>query len=382
MSSCPPGFAETAGTLGGIDCTTTSPVVSVRSPASLADPTMPVVEAFMVLAAGVALVHAVLWWRRRGDPTNLGLWCATLVYLVVLEPPLYFPERFGLQDQLGLIFVHNVFSVQFLHDRLPLYIVAVYPALTYAAYALVQRTGLLERHSPAAGAACVAVVFHCFYEIFDQLGPQLRWWAWNPAAPSNSPWLAAVPVSSVVVFAAASPFGMVLLTRLLLAGRPRPGPAGLRVLAVGVLTPFAMMLCSVPYGVLSRWPGRFEAGRAVALWAVLAVFVLVAALTVARDLRERPGGEPAPPDGFLGRYPVAAGVAFLVVFTALWAAALPEYLTARAGRTPSGTPVGSLGYATACALLAAGTLVAAGRVRAVTTPGTSPRRSPTGRSRR
>ncbi|MEU7907354.1 hypothetical protein [Actinoplanes sp. NPDC049118] len=366
MSRCPPGFAETARDLGGIDCTNASPVVSVRPPTSLADGTMPVVEAFMVVAAVVALVHAVLWWRRRGDPTNLGLWCATIVYLVLLEPPLYFPQRFGLQDQLGLIFVHNVFSVQFLHDRLPLYIVAVYPALTYAAYVLVQRTGLLDRHAPAAGAACVAVVFHCFYEIFDQLGPQLRWWAWNPAAPSNSPWLAAVPVSSVVVFAAASPFGMVLLTRLLLARRAGRGPlsplsAALRVVGIGVLTPFAMMLCSVPYGVLSRSPDRFATGRAVALWAVLAVFVLVAALTVRRDLRDRPPVRPA--DGFLDHYPVVAGAAFLLVFAGLWAVALPDYLAATAGRTPSGTPVGSLGYAAACALLATGILVAVRRGR-------------------
>ncbi|MEV8509175.1 hypothetical protein AB0368_30665 [Actinoplanes sp. NPDC051475] len=363
MSGCPPGFAETARTLGEIDCAHAPSVVSVRPPTSLADGTMPVVEAFMVAGAVVALVHAVLWWRRRGDPTNLGLWCATLVYLAVLEPPLYFPQRFGLQDQLGLIFVHNVFSVQFLHDRLPLYIVAVYPALTYAAYALVQRTGLLDRHSPAAGAACVAVVFHCFYEIFDQLGPQLRWWAWNPAAPSNSPWLAAVPISSVVVFAAASPFGMVLLTRLLLARRAARGPlpplsAVLRVVGVGVLTPFAMMLCSVPYGVLSRLPGRFTTGQAVALWAILAVFVLVAARTVRREWRS-PGGS-GPDDGFLGTYPVVAGAAFLLVFAGLWAVALPEYLTATAGRTSSGTPVGSLGYAAVCALLATGVLVTAG----------------------
>ncbi|MFI5496017.1 hypothetical protein [Actinoplanes sp. NPDC051859] len=345
--SCPPGFAETARTLGEIDCTNTAPFVSVRAPTALADSTMPVVEAFFVLAAIAALVHAVLWWRRRGDPSNLGLWCATLVYLLVLEPPLYFPERFGLQDQLGLIFVHNVFSVQFLQDRLPLYIVAIYPALTYAAYALVQRTGLLDRHGPVAGAACVAVVFHCCYEIFDQLGPHLRWWAWNPDAPTNTPWLAAVPVSSVVIFAAASPFGMVLLTRLLLARRSHTTASMvLRVVAVGVLTPFAMMICSLPYGLV---PSRFPIAQAIALWVVLAVFVVLTIGTVRRA--GRPREEPAP--GFLGGYPVVAGWAFLAVFAGLWAVALPDYLAATDGRTPVGTPIGSLGYAAACALVVA-----------------------------
>lgn len=362
MGACPPGFTEIARTLGGIDCAHAPAVVSVRPPTSLADGTMPVVEAFMVIGAAVALVHAVLWWRRRGDPTNLGLWCATIVYLLILEPPLYFPDRFGLQDQVGLIFVHNLFSVQFMYDRLPLYIVAVYPALTYPAYVLVQRTGLLDRHSAAAGAACVAVVFHCFYEVFDQLGPQLRWWAWNPLAPSNSPLLAAVPLSSVVIFAAASPFGMTLLTRLLLArragyGRIPPLSAALRVVAVGGLTPFAMLLCSLPYGVVSRLPGRSVTGQAVALWAVLALFVLVAVLTVRRDRIDRTMRAPVPAGGFLEHYAVVSGVVFLLVFAGLWAAALPEYLTATAGRAPAG----SLPYAVGCALAGTGILVLASR---------------------
>jgi hypothetical protein len=361
-AQCPPGFTEIAGGLGGIDCVHAPPAVSVRPPTALADATMPVVEAFMVAGAVVALVHAVLWWRRRGDPTNLGLWCATIVYLLILEPPLYFPDRFGLQDSVGLIFVHNVFSVQFLYDRLPLYIVAVYPALTYPAYVLVQRTGLLDRRPAVAGAACVAVVFHCFYEIFDQLGPSLRWWAWNPQAPSNAPWLAAVPLSSVVIFAAASPFGLVLLTRLLLARRAARGPippwsAALRVIAVGALTPLAMMLCSLPYGVLSRLPERSAAAEAAALWAVLAAFVIVAVLAVRRDA----GTPPTPAGGFLDHYPFVAGAAFLLVFAGLWAVALPGHLDATAGRTPSGTPAGSLLYTAACALAAGFILVLAWR---------------------
>jgi hypothetical protein len=358
VGTCTPGFIDVARTLGGIDCAHAPAVVSVRPPASLADGTMPIVEAFMVIGAAAALVHAIRWYRRRGDPTNLGLWCATIVYVLVLEPPLYFPDKFGLQDQVGLIFVHNVFSVQFMYDRLPLYIVAVYPALTYPAYVLVQRTGLLDRQSPVAGAACVAVVFQCFYEIFDQIGPQLRWWAWNPHAASNSPALAAVPLSSVTIFAAASPFGMALLTRWLLARRAARGhiPAlslVLRIVAVGALTPLAMLVFSLPYGVLSRLPSQVEAGRAVALWAVLALFALMAARAVRRDVADR---TPHAADGVKDRYAIVAGALFLLVFAGLWAVALPDYLAATAGVTPSGTPIGSLPYAAGCAVAAAAIL--------------------------
>lgn len=333
---CPPLFARF---LGLADCVNAPAVVSVRSPLRLADPTMPFVELLMVAGAAVALVHAVLWWRRRGDAANLGLWCASVVYLLVLEPPLYF---------LDPIFVHNVFTVQFLYDHLPLYIIAVYPALTYPAYALVQRAGLLDRHAAVAGAACVAVVFQCFYEIFDQVGPQLRWWAWNPAASSNSPWLASVPLTSVTIFAAAAPFGMTYLTRVLLA---RGRVSVLRVVAVGVLTPFAMVAFSLPYGVLSR---VFPQADAVALWAVLALFVVIAVVTVRRDS----GSRPVAP-GFLGWYPVVAGAVFLAAFAGFWAVGMRRHAFA-----------GSLPYAVACALVALVVLVVSTRpvgVRPVST---------------
>ncbi|MDN3358600.1 hypothetical protein [Actinomadura sp. DC4] len=368
MSPCTPDFTRVAHTLGGIDCAHAPAFVHLRWPTSLTNGTMPVIESVTVIGAVVALVHAVLWWRRRRDPVNLGLWCATVVYVLLLEPPLYFPEKFGLQDRVGLIFVHNEFSVQFLYDRLPLYIAAFYPALTYPAYVLVQRTGLLDRRSPVAGAACVAVVFQCFYEVFDQLGPQLRWWAWDPRAPSNSPSLASVPLSSVVIFAAASPFGMALLTRLLLARRAARGPipplsAVLRVIGVGALTPVAMVVCALPFSVLSQWPGRFATGRAVSLWAVLAVFVLVAVLTVRRDLLDRTPRAPEPAGGFLGHYAAVAVGVFLLVMVVLWSVALPDFLAAADGRTSSGAPTGSLPYTVACALAGAGVLVLTWRHR-------------------
>ncbi|MFC4071473.1 hypothetical protein [Actinoplanes subglobosus] len=271
---CHPDFTALADALGGIECAAANPVVTVRDPGELQSWTQPVLELLMVTGAVAALIHAVLWWRRHGDPGNLGLWLATVVYVLILEPPLYFPDRFGLDEQVGLIFVHNVFTVQFLFDRLPLYIVALYPAMTYLAYALVQQAGILDRRSPLVGAACVAVVFHVGYEIFDQIGPDLRWWVWNPAAPSNAPMLGDAPLTSAVIFAAAAPFGTVLLTRLLLAGRPL---RAWRVAAVGVLTPLAMMAFSIP--TLPFGPS----GRTVVLWCELAALAVVAIMAVTRQ---------------------------------------------------------------------------------------------------
>jgi hypothetical protein len=231
---------------------------------------------------------------------------------------------------------------------MPLYILALYPTLTYLAYLLVQRTGVLDRRHPLVGAACVAVVFHCFYEIFDHLGPQLRWWAWNPHAPSNTPWLASVPLTSVAIFAAASPFGIALLTRLLVARRAARGPIppwsmALRVVGVAVLTPLVMMVFSAPYSLLSP----HVTGQAVALWLVIALLGVVALSGFRSALRD-PADTPST-GRFLDHYGVTAGVVFLLVFAVLWATALPDYLAAAGGRTPSGAPTGSLGYVIACA---------------------------------
>ena len=151
-------------------------------------------------------------------PTNLALWFATLIYLFVVEIPLYFPNIFGVEDKLGVVFAHNAFTVQFLFERLPLYIVALYPAVITLAYEIVRSLNVFRDRGIVVGAVCVGFVHHCFYEVFDQLGPQLRWWAWNTDNPLNHPMLASVPLTSVFIFAALGPIVVTILV-MLLVGR-------------------------------------------------------------------------------------------------------------------------------------------------------------------
>lgn len=88
--------------------------VHLRNPLELSNWTLPVLELMLVSGAVVALVHSICRLRREGDPVNLALLFATVVYLFVIEIPLYCPNVFGVQDRLGVVFAHNVFSVQFL----------------------------------------------------------------------------------------------------------------------------------------------------------------------------------------------------------------------------------------------------------------------------
>ncbi|WP_116198729.1 hypothetical protein [Amycolatopsis circi] len=343
----------------GFDCHDVSPVVSVRPPWELANWTMPLLEALIIGGAVFALWHAVRRYRA-GDPVSLALWWASLVYLVVTEPPLYFPEWFGLDRLYGFIFAHNQFTVQFMGDRLPLYIVAFYPVISQLAYELVRSLGIFRRRGPLIGAVAVAFACQVFYEVFDQLGPQLKWWAWNPANRIvNQPSLASVPMTSMLLFASVS---MAAMTYLVV--RFTGGPAGVggtrrgwrlapRIVAAGVLTPFTMAIAGLPASLFGG-DSPDPAAQAWVLGAELALVWLGGAWIVVAQLRSGDRGTDEPLSAF-GRYYPGIYLCGMAVF---WIGALPAYLGARNGVTSSGTPIGSGLYALAC-FAVAGLLLAA-----------------------
>jgi hypothetical protein len=330
----------------GFDCHDVSPVVSVRAPWDLADWTMPLLEVLVVGGAVFALVHALRRYRG-GDPVNLALWWASLVYLFVTEPPLYFPEWFGLDKQYGFIFAHNLFTVQFMGDRLPLYIVAFYPVISQLAYELVRSLGVFRRRGPLLASVAVAFVCQVFYEVFDQLGPQLKWWAWNPGNHLvNHPALASVPMTSMLLFASVSMGAMTyLVVRLTGAGPRRGWPLVWRVLVAGVLTPPTMALGGLPSSL-------FAGNVTAQAWVLGVELALLWAAGAWILLSHR--GDPEPLSAFARFYPVV----YLGGMAVFWIRALPAYFTADDGVTRDGSPIGSGLYALAC-FAAAGLLVAA-----------------------
>ncbi|WP_327665113.1 hypothetical protein [Streptomyces sp. NBC_00498] len=350
----------------GFSCHDAAPIVDFRNPFGLESGTMPFLELLVVGGAVFAFVHAWRRWRRDGDPVNISLWFASVVYLAVIEPPLYFPSWFGLQEHVGFIFSHNAFTVQFMYDRLPLYIVAFYPALSQLAYELVRVLGGFTRRGrlsgPVAGSLAVAFVCQVFYEIFDQLGPQLKWWAWNPGNTMiNEPALASVPMNSMFLFASVSFGAMTYLVirfvgardgRAALTGRQ----VGLRTVAAGVLTPLAMGIAGVPSNLFA---GGDQLGVQRAILGVEIALVWIVGLYLLADVwrarRSRPMPVAAASPGFARTYPAL----YLVVHVVLWLVALPAYVDASSGVTEQGTPVGSLWYTALCAVAATGLVVAA-----------------------
>jgi hypothetical protein len=322
----------------GFDCHDVSPVVSARWPWELANWTMPLLEVLVIAGAIFALVHAIRR-HRDGDPVNLALWFASLVYLFVTEPPLYFPEWFGLDRLYGFIFAHNLFTVQFMGDRLPLYIVAFYPMISQVAYELVRSLGIFRSRGPLVASVAVAFACQVFYEVFDQLGPQLKWWAWNPGNTLvNHPALASVPMNSMLLFASVSMAAMTYLVVRLVGGGPRRGwPLVLRTLVAGVLTPPTMAIAGIPS---SLFDGNTTA-QAWVLGVELALVWLAGAGILIAQLRS-PEREPL--SAFARIYPAV----YLGVMAVFWIGALPAYLGADNGVTGDGTPIGSGPYALAC----------------------------------
>jgi hypothetical protein len=351
MSLCPPAANQLTEKLGGFDCSGPA-FVHFRSPGDLSNPTLVVLEILFVLGAVVALVHATRRLRYAGDRMPLGLAIAGVCDLLVTEVPLYFPQKFGIESHVGTTFAHNVFMVDFLHDRLPLYIVSLYVAVPVLAYEVVRCLGVFDRLDGRRGGAflgalCVGVVHSAFYEVFDHLGPQLRWWAWNTHDKINHPFFAAVPLTSVTLFSLVAPTGMVLLVRYAV----RHG-IGWAVLA-GALVPLTMTIGALPSSVFGSGDHPHTTAQAIVLSIEFGVAWLVA-LPILVGAWRTPGERPD------AVYALGFGAVYLGTMVGLWISALGDYRHALGGITSDGTPIGDLTFATFCAAAATLALIAIG----------------------
>ena len=353
---CNATFDRLARDLGDFTCQDAPAFLHLRNPFGLSNWTLPVLESMMVFGAVLALWWSIRRLRRDGDPTNVALWFATVIYLFAIEIPLYFPNVFGVEDQLGVVFAHNAFSVQFLFERLPLYIVALYPAVVTLAFEIVRSLGVFRDRGVIVGAICVGFVHHCFYEVFDQLGPQLRWWAWNTDNPINHPALASVPMTSVYIFATLGPIVVTILVMLLVDRRVRGGRTfggmnlAWRTLAAGALVPVGLSILSIPSSLFGGADPNTTAQAIVfAIELVIVAAIAVPVLIQQWSRLRRSGPEPAPRNAFVRTF----GPLYLGVLAVSWVTALPAYFGAAQGSTADGTPVGNVGYAAACFVVAA-----------------------------
>lgn len=360
---CTPTFERLAESLG-FSCGEAGGWVTFRNPLQLENWTLPVLEITVITGAVLALAYAIMRYRR-GDATNLALWFGAIAYLLIIEPPLYFPGAFGIADHVDTMFAHNVFSVEFLWGRLPLYIIAIYPMMATISFEIVRILGVFRRYGVIIGAICVGFVHHAFYEIFDHLGPQLRWWEWSVDNPLNQPMFTSVPFASVVVFAALWPASLAFCVQLLVGRQVDRGRrfGGLqltwRTVVIGVLASLGTGILPLPATLL----GAATDGRLLGItYAVELLIMTVIAIPVLagqwRRLRRNPLVDGRYDNPLMVRY----AAVYLAVMAVLWLTALPAYLDATDGRTADGDPVGCLWYVALCFAVASFCVVAAATV--------------------
>ncbi|MET8654595.1 hypothetical protein [Nocardia aurea] len=350
---CAPTFEKLAGELG-FSCAEAGGLFEVRNPFALENWTLPVLELTIVLGAILALIYAIVRLRRHGDPTNLVVWFGATAYLFIIEPPLYFPAAFGIDEHVDTMFAHNVFTVEFLWGRLPLYIVAIYPLMATLAFETVRSLGVFRRYGVLVGAVCVGFVHHAFYEIFDHIGPQLRWWEWSIDNPINQPMFDSVPIPSVVVFAALWPMSLAFFVQLLVgrqvdAGRDFSGvEIAWRTVVIGVLGSLGTGILPIPATVLGAGSDTVRGFLYVAELVIVSVVAVVALSRRWLALRRGESDIPRYSNRFVRIY----SVVYLGVMALLWVTALPDYFDAVDGSTANGDPIGNIWYAAACFVIA------------------------------
>lgn len=352
---CTPTFADLAERLG-FSCETAGGLVEFRNPFALENWTLPVLELTIVVGAVLALVYAINRYRRHNDPTNIVLWFGAIAYLLIIEPPLYFPTVFGIDDYVDTMFAHNVFTVEFLWGRLPLYIIAIYPMMATISFEIVRSLGVFRRYGTLVGAVCVGFVHHAFYEIFDHLGPQLRWWEWTLDHTFALPFFDSVPVSSVVVFAALWPMSLALCVQFFVGrhvddGRTFTGAQILgRTIVVGVVASIGTAILPLPATAAGGIAGSTTVAGVVYIieLVILSVVAVLALSTQWRRGNLAGSGRVAYNKAIIGY-----AVIYLIVMAGLWISALPDYFDAVDGFTANGDPIGSLWYAVLCFVIAA-----------------------------
>lgn len=345
METCTPEFARLTAPLKHLQCDG-SPFLTLTNPADLQNWTLPVIEVLLTAGAIACLVHAILWYRSHNDSTNLVVWGSLVLALLLIEPITYFPQWFGLEEYMGLTFAHGQFTVDFLYNRLPLYIIAMYPVYGYVAFVLVQRTGVFKKYNAFVGATCVAFGFLALFEVVDTVGPQWGWWIWNDQVPQSHPSMGPVPLTSIQLFSIALPFAIALVTLLVTRKQPRAGWKIARDIVIVSIGVWPVMMATSMVPSLLEFAGlSLDAARHVWTWTLILAGIAITAnalLGVYRVRRTEP--ELAPPridrDHF-GVVCVAVYLAFGVLF---WGAALPDYFAAQNGFTSAGLRTGNLAF--------------------------------------
>ncbi len=216
-------------------------LVFVNAPSALLDSSFLVIELIVLSGFVTTVVHAFRHARQSRTPSAPLTLLACLLYGLLMDISSYYTVE---------NFWHGEFSVMFLYNRLPLYIVLLYPALLYHLYMTIRR----YEFSPLVEAISVGFFGGAAYSIFDNLGPMLGWWIWDASDPTTLPYLNSVPVTSYHWFFLFTGV-FAWLTRIVcwdwVASRKSRAAIGLGVALIPILTVVLGALLFIPYNLFA-----------------------------------------------------------------------------------------------------------------------------------
>lgn len=213
-----------------------------NSPAELLDWSHLVIELLFLIGLILTIFHVVRYTRQNGNLSALYTFAGAVLYGLVMDIISYYTVE---------SFWHGEFSVMLLFNRLPLYIVFLYPTLIYHLFMTIRRYDF----NPLVEAISVGFFGGLMYLIFDNMGPQLGWWIWDRSAASNLPFLSSVPLTSYGWFFLYTGAFAWLARRICwkwLEDGKRKLTIGIGVATLPITTILLGTLIFAPYSILAR----------------------------------------------------------------------------------------------------------------------------------
>ena len=161
--------------------------ISFNAPSILLDWSHFALEVVIYIGFALAIIHAYRLFKSSGSPSALLTLLACVLYGLFMDILSYYTVE---------NFWHGEFSVMFLFNKLPLYIICLYPAIIYHAIMTIRRYEF-----PRFTEAILTGFFGGFiYMIFDNFGPMAGWWIWDTSDLTTLPYVSNVPLTSYAWF--------------------------------------------------------------------------------------------------------------------------------------------------------------------------------------
>jgi len=161
--------------------------LSFNVPSELLDWSHFAIEVLIYIGLGLAIAHAWRTFKSSGSPSALLTLLAALLYGLFMDILSYYTVE---------NFWHGEFSIMLLFNKLPLYIVCLYPALIYHLIMTIRRYDFPK----LTEAICTGFFGGFMYMIFDNFGPMAGWWIWDTSDLTTLPYVSSVPLTSYAWF--------------------------------------------------------------------------------------------------------------------------------------------------------------------------------------